>query len=919
MIWLVATAWSLSPRPVRSSDVLRRKAPDLYNPVSYTSPQAAVPLKKPEVMAPAGGWPQLRAAALNGADAVYLGLSSFSARARAANFDASELDDVVSFCRSHEVKVYVAVNTLVFDDELDEVVRLLGVCKSAGVDAVIVQDIGVLRLAVELGLEVHASTQQSISSELGAEFAFDRGATRVVVGRELSVDEIAAVVRGTRADVEVFVHGAMCVSWSGQCFSSEAWGGRSANRGQCAQACRLPYGVVVDGHNQETSYALSPQDLCGVDHVPALIEAGVACLKIEGRLKDERYVAATTRAYRQAVDAYFGDEVVHDVSRSELAQVFSRGQDAHNDGLSPGFLNGPHHSTYVIGKSPRHRGVFAGRVERVVSESPLVVDVALKDEGAPLKRGDGLVFQEHGAAAFQATEVGGSLYDVSRRGPLTRCTFGRGFETAPKPGAEIWKTSDATVDAKLSRLAMKPSRLDRVKRSAVTCRVLFDDGIVELSDDDGLTATAKFATLDSPMPRDAVEKAIGCLGDTPWRLKSLQVEDSTKGARLADLKDARRRAVATLFELRSKKSRVFDTSSLSPSRRKRFPQQTNVGVALLVRSLEQCRAAIECSRRHSDETFDVDEIILDFLEVTGLREAVDLVRDANLTAVVATPRILTPTDKRVWTALLDLDAPLLVRSPGLLHALQNTNASFRGDFSLNAANSVTANHLLDSGLERLTPTYDLSAEAIAHLASQMPAASLEVVAHLHLPIFHSSHCVYARHLSSGNDYRDCGHPCERHTIHLSDDDGNDHLVLADMGCRNTVFNAAAQSGAKSLASWLAAGVTRFRLEFVDESPASLAAIVDAYATLFADTSRPEPLWSLLRQVPDANGNAQGVHVGSFRNTKERVAGSSTQHTPARRISTKRAVKHAQDRRQRRRGQPSSKPAQRRSNGQRKGR
>lgn len=913
MIWVFAVVSSLSPRPARSSDVLRRKAPDLYSPAD-ASPQTAVQLKKPEVMAPAGGWPQLRAAALNGADAVYLGLSSFSARARAANFDASELDDVVSFCRSHEVKVYVAINTLVFDEELDEVARLLGKCKNAGVDAVIVQDLGVLRLAVELGLEAHASTQQSISSELGAEFAFERGASRVVVGRELSVDEIAAVVRGTRAEVEVFVHGAMCVSWSGQCFSSEAWGGRSANRGQCAQACRLPYGVVVDGQQQETSYALSPQDLCGVDHVPALIEAGVACLKIEGRLKDERYVAATTRAYRQAVDAYFDDVGVKDVSRSELAQVFSRGQDAHNDGLSPGFLDGPHHSTYVVGKSPRHRGVFVGRVERVVSESPLVVDV-VQDQGAPLKRGDGIVFQEH-AAAFQATEVGGSLYDV-RPGPVTRCTFGRGFETAPRPGAEIWKTSDAAVDAKLSRLATKPSRLDRVKRTAVACRVQFDDGIIELVDDDGLTATAKFATLDSPTPRDAVEKAVGCLGDTPWRLQSLQVQEhATKGARSSDLKDARRRAVDTLFKLRSNKRRnASEAGSWTPSPRRSLKQTSDVGVALLVRSLEQCRAAVQCSRRHSDKSFDVDEIVLDFLEITGLREAVGLVRDANLTAVVATPRILTPTDARVWTALLDLDAPLLVRSAGLLHALRKTNTSFRGDFSLNAANSATANHLLDCGLERLTPTYDLSADAISRLASRTPPSSLEIVAHLHLPIFHSSHCVYARHLSSGDDYRDCGHPCERHTIHLRDDHGNDHLVLADMGCRNTVFNAAAQSGAKSLGSWLAAGITRFRLEFVDESPASLEAIVDAYATLFADTSQPEPLWSLLRQVPDANGNSQGVHVGSFRNTKERLAGQPrTLGTPARRISTERAVKHANDRR-RRRPRPST-TRRRSSNGRR---
>ena len=375
--------------PKKQDDPRRRKTPELFDEVKGPGIHLK---KKPEVMAPAGGWPQLKAAVANGADAVYFGLSTFSARARATNFDpGAELDEVIAFLREHEVKGYVALNTLAFDRELDEIERLLRRCSEAGVDAVIVQDVGVMALAREVApeLPIHASTQQSISSADGAEFARERGATRVVVGRELSTAEIASVARGTSAEVEAFVHGALCISWSGQCLSSEAWGGRSANRGQCAQACRLPYGVIVDGQVSEgLQYALSPGDLCGLDDVPELIEAGVSCFKIEGRLKDERYVAATTRAYREAIDAVWDHAPTDEtVTRNELRQVFARGQDSERDGLTPGFLRGPKHQSLVVGNAPRHRGVLAGRVVEVYPKKQgleLVVEPSAAIESKPV-------------------------------------------------------------------------------------------------------------------------------------------------------------------------------------------------------------------------------------------------------------------------------------------------------------------------------------------------------------------------------------------------------------------------------------------------------------------------------------------------------------------------------------------------------
>ena len=423
----------------------KRKNPALYDGSLHTAAaddasrvalasRARAAGRKPEILAPAGGWPQMRAAVEAGADAVYFGLNLLNARARAANFDVEELPDVVAFLHERGVRGFVTVNVLVFDEELTQAEALIRAVAKAGVDAVIVQDVGLVELVrrVAPNLAIHGSTQMSITSPEGAEFARELGCKRVVVGRELSVREIAAVRNGTEAEVEAFVHGALCVSYSGQCFSSEAWGGRSANRGQCAQACRLPYGLVVDGDVRDmgdVKYLLSPQDLMAVEMVPSLVEAGVSCFKIEGRLKGPEYVALTTSVYRRALDdawtARLAREDASDASpgisptsvpewtlpasdRVDLAQVFARGQDADHDGLTRGFLEGPAHQRLVRGRAPRHRGVLLGEVTESHARRGGGVVVRLTGAAA-LKRGDGVVFDR---GAPDEPEAGGNVWEV---------------------------------------------------------------------------------------------------------------------------------------------------------------------------------------------------------------------------------------------------------------------------------------------------------------------------------------------------------------------------------------------------------------------------------------------------------------------------------------------------------------------------
>src|SRR5215213_3452280 len=344
------------------------------------------PYHKPEIMSPAGYWPQLQAAIEAGADAVYFGLKHFTARAK-VGFTLTELPDVMRTLHQRGVRGYITFNTVVFNHELTEAARSLAKIIEAGADALIVQDIGITQLARQISpdIELHGSTQMSITSAEGVELARRFGVSRVVLARELSLDDIRAIRAQTDCELEMFVHGALCVSYSGQCFSSEAWGGRSANRGQCAQACRLPYELVVDDQLRpldDMRYLLSPGDLYALQRMPEIVQLGVSALKIEGRYKDANYVALTTRAYRQAVDEAWAGLPLS-ISRPEELQL----EQAYSRGLGDFFVAGTNHQAVVHGRSPRHRGVLMGQVVRVLDERVIIApDPA--SAAAPLKPGD---------------------------------------------------------------------------------------------------------------------------------------------------------------------------------------------------------------------------------------------------------------------------------------------------------------------------------------------------------------------------------------------------------------------------------------------------------------------------------------------------------------------------------------------------
>jgi putative protease len=841
---------------------------------AITISKVNVPLIKPEVMSPAGYWPQLRAAIEAGADAVYFGLKHFTARAK-VGFALDDLPDVMQALHRRGVRGYLTFNTLVFDHELDEAARSVALIATAGVDAIIVQDMGIARLAKEIApaLEIHGSTQMSVTSAEGVELARQFGVERVVLARELSLADIRAIRAQTDCQLEMFVHGALCVSYSGQCFSSEAWGGRSANRGQCAQACRLPYEMLVDGEIRplgSARYLLSPEDLYALREIPEIVKLGISALKIEGRYKDENYVALATRAYRRAVDEAWAG-LAFSVSKQEelqLAQIYSRG-------LGPHFLRGTNHQAVVPGRSPRHRGVLMGKVTHVLGDAIIVVPEAAHAI-SPLKPGDGLVFDAANWRSPEEPEEGGRVYEVTGipNGELRLRFANNAIDFARvRIGDWVWRSHDPELD-KLTRPftnAGAPVQ-KRPIQVFVTARVgepldlewsIENTTVQTRVRSDGPLAGSQKHPVTLEFLRDQLDR----LGNTPYVLAGVGADiqgDPFVPSSL--LNDLRRQAISQLEVLQGERVHVpvNDPSGvLHAAKAKRPNARTFVHripeLHLLVRTPEQLEAAVDARPR---------SITLDYLDLYGLRPAVERVRTAGIAARVASPRVLKPEEQRVVNFLRGLNCDIVVRSTGLLHALRiaagETDSAgepapaWIGDFSLNASNILTAQAFLDLGLERLTPTHDLNAAQVADLARTIGAQRFEVIAFQHLPVFHTEHCVFCRFLSSGTSHEDCGHPCEKHRVALRDTEGRAHPIMADVGCRNTVFGAEAQEASRHLQTWLDAGIEHYRLEFVHETADQVLRITAAFADALSHKLDHAELRKQLQRIV-----SQGLTEGSL--------------------------------------------------------
>lgn len=493
-----------------------------------------------ELLSPAGDFECLKAAVQNGADAVYFGASSFSARAFAANFDDDILEKAITYAKLRGVKTNLALNTLIKNDEMNEAIEIAQKAYSYGIDAIIVQDLGLARYLIKHfpDLAIHASTQLSVHNLDGVLKLQEMGFSRVVLSRELSLQEIEHICKNSNVEIEVFVHGALCISYSGQCLFSSMIGGRSGNRGQCAQPCRLPYELISSDtditssklkkqndssfHTIDKGYLLSPRDLCGLDYLPELIKAGVSCLKIEGRMKTPEYVATVTRIYRKyldmALNSKFDKQIDISTDKHDLLQVFNRG------GFSNGHLSSSPNKDLIFKEKSNNMGIFLGRVSNFNPNKGHITFTTADT----LAVGDkiGIENKKHETSLYTISELMINNKNVPKVSSGNTVKIGR-MKGDISVGYKIYKISDKQLTSSALETINKENR-----KASLSCKLTVKKDLpIELTvfDNYGITVNVTSnvipePALNSPISKDRLIAQISKTNNTPFKFDNIEID-----------------------------------------------------------------------------------------------------------------------------------------------------------------------------------------------------------------------------------------------------------------------------------------------------------------------------------------------------------------------------------------------------------
>ncbi|MBO4435426.1 MAG: U32 family peptidase [Fibrobacter sp.] len=802
-------------------------------------------MKSPELLLPVGTREMLEAAVQNGADAVYFGVPHWNARGRTEDFSLEDVAEMIRYARLRGVRTFLAMNVLVFEREMRELPEFLEHLIALKPDAFIIQDIGLARLirAIAPTQEIHASTQMTLASAEAVNLIATIGFNRAVLARELSLKEIARIKEATPLELEVFIHGALCVSYSGQCLTSENFGGRSANRGQCAQSCRLPYRIFVDGkeyRETEAQYLFSTRDLCALPKLNELEEIGVDSLKVEGRLKSPEYVAAVAHAYRKALDG-----IAPDVKEKEPLEVlFSRG-------LGTGWLDGDDHQKLVDGTFSNHHGRYLGTVMRV-ERGCVVVELSEDFDDAGMEcalpqPGDGILFEE---ATF-GLSAGARLYasqviheykgkkSTNGCGPkLLKMEFGRDFDTREvRTHMAVYRNDSPAMEKDLRRTFTDRNLTKRIPVKMSLAGEIGAPLSLTVRDYSGHQAIATGDTnLEEARTPQAIDelakKELGGLSATAYRLDNLSTNVAPNAFVAGKmLRTLRQKAVEALDNERCKWHELapsakagrelldrvkFGTGFASP----KADESNTPTVSVLVRNPDQIQAL---------KGLPIDSVVMDFDWGVKYDEPLEQIRELGFKAGMATLRIHKPGENHYLKKILEL-APdfALVRNLGALSILGDSGIPLTGDYSLNAANSLTFDWLLSQGLETLHPSWDLNSTQLFDLLESIDGSRLELTLHQYMPAFHSEYCAFARALTSGRRFPECGKICTQHKVEILDHKGESHYLQSDAECRNTLFVGKPQSALKLYDRLRKAGVNHFRLEMLQEDAETVRKKVSIY-------------------------------------------------------------------------------------------
>lgn len=826
----------------------------------------------PELLAPAGTLDAVRAAVANGANAVYLGASMYNARDEGAQLSLDELAIACVVAHAKNVRVYLTFNVLIKPAELYDALRYLGECIDRGIDAAIVQDLGVVRLIQQVypELEIHGSTQMTVHDASGALVMHKLGIQRVVLARENTLEDIRRIREAVPAlGLETFVHGALCISYSGQCFMSGMISERSANRGSCAQSCRKDY-TLTDNHTQETldtGYLISAKDLAAHDHLEEIAKLGIGCLKIEGRKKKPEYVATVTKAYRGWIDAIGRGErgqAPSPAAIEPLVQIFSRG----NTG---GMYGGRQGREYITRSQPDNRGLPLGTVTTVDGVN-LTVDVA-----RPLAVGDGLGFEAPVDGSSATT--GGTVQMVrtigERDGRIRQAVSVR-WGSVPARGATVqtgWRvirTSDATLLETARESFTHVSVPERVGVTRVDVRVFGHAGgplkthwkagtfDVTVRGDVPLAPATKRA-LDMTQLREQ----LGRLGETPFKLGSL--DTSGLGADLflpvSELNRIRQEATGRLLEQQqwelfgtgaNRDARIHDAlahvgiaSEMITNDARHHVDNIAFALRAIVYDVEQARAAAEGG---------ATEIIFDpFLRhpappLARLATLRDELAAANIAFRLRTPSVVRPEERRSIEKWMTLDVPLLSGHAGIIAEAGAKQRDVVADYATNIFNQHTAALYFELGARRLVASIELTVDEIGELVAPWSGAGFDVLVYGRPEGMTIEHCV----LSAAFDREPttCRDLCvQKHPdVSLTDPAGYTFAVATDSACRNRLLHSRPIEASEYIPALWTHGIRGFQMVFnVPGDP--VRDIVREYRqTLDALAVNTQPAPAMIRQL-----------------------------------------------------------------------
>ena len=717
-----------------------------------------------ELLAPAGNFDALKAAVNAGADAVYLAGENFGARAFADNFSKKNLDEAVKFAHLRGVKIHVTTNTILSDNELENFADYIKFLKNIHVDALLVQDLGAAKIIQEIAPEIplHASTQMTIHNLDGVNFLQKIGFSRVVLSRELSLQEIDKISKNSSIETEIFIHGALCICFSGQCLMSSMIGGRSGNRGKCAQPCRLPY-KLVDQNNiffkNVGDFILSPKDLNSLEILQKILQTGVNSLKIEGRMKRPEYVATVVKVYRDAIDGKISPN-----SHKKLAQIFNR------DFTTSYFDNNPK-KNLISDKKPNNRGIFIGRINKIFDNK---ISIKLTEK---ISLGDQLEIW---------IKIGGritfTVENFSTNGDF--CTI----ELKNLRGININDRVFKIFDAELTAEAKKFFNGEFLKKIPVDVQIIakFNQPLIlKMSDIDGNFAEDKTNFIaqiakNRPLTIDTLQNQIGRLGNSVFKIRNFSAEiDENIMIPISELNEVRRKVTDKLEFLRLKTFEKFAPAIKIPEILSKPKIFTKTEIIAQVDSFEKIKIALDNGA--DSILFGGEFFSHKIISPDDFKKFVDFVHDKNKKIYLSTPRIIResefPALEKTFSA--DFDA-IYIHNLGTLNFIKNFNfKQICTDFSLIVFNLQTINFLKKLGIFGVTLSPELNFEQIKHLAKNSPLP-VECIVHGNLELMISNYCAIGTFLNCS---------CKNQKYFLQDRKNIKFPIVTDQFCRMHILNS----------------------------------------------------------------------------------------------------------------------------------